>query len=170
MGALARAATDGTGLGEDERTRAQVQADAFVDLFATVLDRGVDLAGHPLPTRTARAGAQITVGAGTLLGLDHQAGHLAGYGPIPAELARELAQDATWRALLTDEHGHFTDLSTTAYRPGADLTRTVKARDLTCTFPGCARPSVVCDLDHRIEAFGFSCRSHTGWASGSRAA
>nr|KEP17251.1 hypothetical protein DA06_02060 [Georgenia sp. SUBG003] len=147
-----------------------MQADAFVDLFATVLDRGVDLAGHPLPTRTARAGAQITVGAGTLLGLDHQAGHLAGYGPIPAELARELAQDATWRALLTDEHGHFTDLSTTAYRPGADLTRTVKARDLTCTFPGCARPSVVCDLDHRIEAFGFSCRSHTGWASGSRAA
>ncbi|WP_418606296.1 hypothetical protein [Georgenia sp. SUBG003] len=33
-----------------------------------------------------------------------------------------------------------------------------------------ARASVVCDLDHRIEAFGFSCRSHTGWASGSRAA
>ncbi|WP_418606067.1 DUF222 domain-containing protein [Georgenia sp. SUBG003] len=57
LGALARAATDGTGPGEDERTRAQVQADAFVDLFATVLDRGVDLAGHPLPTGTrGRAG------------------------------------------------------------------------------------------------------------------
>ncbi|WP_143427042.1 HNH endonuclease signature motif containing protein [Georgenia soli] len=147
--ALADAAVDGDQ--SDERTREQVQADAFVDLFASVLDRGVDLAGHPLPSgRLARAGAQITVGAGTLLGLDHQAGYLAGYGPIPAELARELAQDATWRALLTDEHGHFKDLSTKAYRPGADLTRTVRARDVTCTFPGCNRPSVVCDLDHRI--------------------
>ncbi|PFG38140.1 uncharacterized protein DUF222 [Georgenia soli] len=147
--ALADAAVDGDDT--DPRSRDQVQADAFVDLFASVLDRGVDLAGHPLPSgRLARAGAQITVGAGTLLGLDHQAGYLAGYGPIPAELARELAQDATWRALLTDEHGHFKDLSTKAYRPGADLTRTVKARDITCTFPGCTRPSVVCDLDHRI--------------------
>jgi Domain of unknown function (DUF222) len=148
--ALAAAAVDGDDT--DSRSRAQVQADAFVDLFATVLDRGVDLAGHPLPASTrGRAGAQITVGAGTLLGLDHHAGFLAGYGPIPAELARQLAQDATWRALLTDEHGHFKDLSTRAYRPGADLTRTIQARDVTCTFPGCTRPSVVCDLDHRIE-------------------
>lgn len=152
LDALAEAAVADADPGEDPRTRDQVRADAFVDLFAGVLDRGVDLAGHPLPPgRVSRAGAQITVGAGTLLGLDANAGYLAGYGPIPAELARQIAQDATWRALLTDRDGHFKDLSTRAYRPGADLTRTVQARDVTCTFPGCARPSIVCDIDHRIE-------------------
>jgi hypothetical protein len=151
LDALAEAAVTGTDPGQDPRTRDQVRADAFVDLFTTVLDRGVDLAGHPLPTGTpARAGAQITVGAGTLLGLDDRAGYLAGYGPIPAELAREIAQDATWRALFTDRDGHFKDLSTRAYRPGAELSRTIRARDVTCTFPGCTRPSIVCDLDHRI--------------------
>jgi hypothetical protein len=152
LDALAEAAVADADPGEDPRTRDQVRADAFVDLFAGVLDRGVDLAGHPLPSgRAVRAGAQITIGAGTLLGLDANAGYLAGYGPIPAELARQIAQDATWRALLTDRDGHFKDLSTRAYRPGADLTRTVQARDVTCTFPGCARPSIVCDIDHRIE-------------------
>jgi hypothetical protein len=151
LDALAEAAVADTDPGQDPRTRDQVRADAFVDLFTGVLDRGVDLAGHPLPTGTpARAGAQITVGAGTLLGLDERAGYLAGYGPIPAELAREIAQDATWRALFTDRDGHFKDLSTRAYRPGAELSRTIRARDVTCTFPGCTRPSIVCDLDHRI--------------------
>ncbi|MCK6210010.1 HNH endonuclease [Georgenia sp. EYE_87] len=151
LDALAEAAVADTDPGQDPRTRDQVRADAFVDLFTAVLDRGVDLAGHPLPTGTpARAGAQITVGAGTLLGLDEAAGYLAGYGPIPAELAREIAQDATWRALFTDRDGHFAGLSTRAYRPGAELSRTVRARDVTCTFPGCTRPSIVCDLDHRI--------------------
>jgi hypothetical protein len=135
---------------EDPRTIDQITADAFVDLFATVLDRGVDLAGHPLPHR-ARHALQVTVGAGTLLGLDARPAHLGGYGPIPADLARELAQDATWRALFTDAHGAFADLGTHRYRPGADLTRTVQARHITCTFPGCCRPAIVCDLDHAIE-------------------
>jgi hypothetical protein len=136
---------------EDPRTMDQVRADAFVDLFSTVLDRGVDLAGHPLGNRARHAALQVTVGAGTLLGLDHRPAHLGGYGPIPADLARELAQDATWRGLFTDTHGAFAHLGTTRYRPGADLTRTVQARHITCTFPGCARPATVCDLDHAIE-------------------
>ena len=134
---------------EDPRTMDQVRADAFVDLFSTVLDRGVDLAGHPLGNR-ARHALQVTVGAGTLLGLDQRPAHLGGYGPIPADLARQLAQDATWRGLFTDAHGTFADLGTTRYRPGADLTRTIQARHITCTFPGCARPAIVCDLDHAI--------------------
>ena len=37
----------------------------------------------------------VTVGAGTLLGLDDKPGYLAGYGPIHAEVARELAADGT---------------------------------------------------------------------------
>ncbi|MGI8814580.1 MAG: DUF222 domain-containing protein, partial [Pseudonocardia sp.] len=36
----------------------------------------------------------VTVSIGTLLGLDEQPAELAGYGPIPASLAREIAADA----------------------------------------------------------------------------
>src|SRR5690606_17156792 len=107
--------------------------------------------GNPLPTRrnsAARVGVQVTVGAGTLLGIDDQPAQLGGYGPIPADLARRLAQDGTWRALFTDTNGHFLALGTKKYRPGADLTRTVIARDVTCCFPGCRQPAVCCDLDH----------------------
>lgn len=36
------------------------------------------------------------------------------------------------------------------YRPGERLRAYVRARELTCTFPGCTRPAVRCDLDHRV--------------------
>ena len=40
------------------------------------------------------------------------------------------------------------DLTTTAYRPTAELTALVKARDGHCRFPGCAVAARFCDLDH----------------------
>ncbi|MFC9786538.1 DUF222 domain-containing protein [Rhodococcus sp. NPDC127528] len=51
----------------------------------------------PLPKATIMVGVNVT----TLLGLDDLPGHLAGYGPIDADLARELAGDGTWRKVLT---------------------------------------------------------------------
>ena len=92
----------------------------------------------------------MTVAATTLLGLDDHPAHLGSYGPIPAQVARELAQDATWRRILTDPHRQVAAVGTTSYRPGADLTRTVAARDITCTFPGCRQPATRCEIDHRI--------------------
>ena len=65
-------------------------------------------------------------------------------------MARELAQDGTWRRLLTDPTGQVSEVGTVTYRPGADLTRTVIARDVTCTFPGCRQPASRCDLDHIV--------------------
>ncbi|WP_345038098.1 DUF222 domain-containing protein [Georgenia daeguensis] len=54
LDALAHAAmADVADRAEDPRTMDQVRADAFVDLFSTVLDRGVDLAGHPWATAPA---------------------------------------------------------------------------------------------------------------------
>jgi len=38
---------------------------------------------------------------------------------------------------------------TSAYKPTAAQARTVRARDLTCCFPGCNRPSSSAELDHR---------------------
>jgi len=37
-----------------------------------------------------------------LLGVGDDPAELVGHGPIDADLARTLAQDATWRRLLTD--------------------------------------------------------------------
>ncbi|MCF4119749.1 hypothetical protein L1785_02025 [Antribacter sp. KLBMP9083] len=51
---------------------------------------------------TVPAQVRVTVSAGTLLGLDDAPGVLAGYGPVPAEVARTLAVDGTWQRLVTD--------------------------------------------------------------------
>ena len=52
--------------------------------------------------RKIRVDLRVVIGAGTLLGLDDEPGHLAGYGPIPADMARRLAKDATMRKMFTN--------------------------------------------------------------------
>src|SRR5262249_30082841 len=75
-----------------------------------------------------------------------QPGELAGYGPIPAPLARELAGDGTWRRLVTDPlSGQLLDYGRTTYRPPAGLADFVRARDQHCIFPSCTRPAPPCD-------------------------
>ncbi len=140
------------GIDGDERTVDQRRADAFSDVFTSILDRQATPDGTPLPTRHGqRVALQVTVAASTLAGLDDAPAHLGSYGPIPAQLARELAQDATWRRVLTDPAtGQVCSVGTQGYRPGADLTRTVQARDVTCTFPGCRQPATRCEIDHRV--------------------
>ena len=138
----------------DDRTVDQRRADAFSAVFTTILDTGATPDGTALPRRHHRRwNVQVTVGAGTLLGLDDLPGELGGYGPIPADMARRLAQDGTWRRLLTDPvTGVLLDRGDATYRPGADLTDAVIARDVTCTHPYCGQPSWRCELDH-IEPF-----------------
>jgi hypothetical protein len=93
----------------------------------------------------------VTVGLTTLLGLDQLPGELAGYGPIPADQARELAAQGTWRRLLTDPvTGALLDYGTSRYTPPAHLAAHVVARDQTCVFPGCRVRADRCDLDHRV--------------------
>lgn len=72
-------------------------------MFVDAVLSGVPIDG--LPTAQGRAPAiEVRVGLQTLLGLDDEPGDLAGYGPIPAGLARDLAGDrtGTWRRVLTD--------------------------------------------------------------------
>jgi hypothetical protein len=105
-----------------------------------------------------RSGAEIlvTVDMATLLGLADTPGELAGYGPINADLARELARDGELRRLVTDPvTGAPVDLGRTRYRPSTSLRRMLEARDPTCRFPGCQRPARACDIDHV-----------TGWVDG----
>jgi len=93
----------------------------------------------------------VSVPLATLFGLDEQPGELAGYGPIPAALARRIAADptGTWRRLITDERGRLLDYGRSTYRPPQDLTEHVIARDRTCRFPNCNRQARHCELDHQ---------------------
>ncbi|WP_284293938.1 DUF222 domain-containing protein [Luteimicrobium album] len=104
---------------------------------------------------TVRTVVHVTVAASTLLGLDDEPGELRGFGPIPASLARGLASgpNVTWQRILTDPAtGVATDVSRRTYRPGVVLGDLVRARDETCTFPGCRVPAWRCDLGH-VEPF-----------------
>ncbi len=74
---------------------------------------------------------------------------LAGHGPIPPQLARELAGDADWIRFTTDpQTGELLDLAPRRYRPSRRLAAFIRARQPVCTWPGCNQPSERCDLDH----------------------
>jgi hypothetical protein len=144
------AAADASASVLDDRTADQRRADAFVSIFTTIADTGVLPCGEHLPVRRGtRPHIQVTVAASTLLGLDEAPAELAGFGPIPAGVARQIATDGTWRRLLTDaQDGTLVERGSTTYRPGAVLGAHVIARDVVCTFPGCVRTAKNCELDH----------------------
>ncbi len=84
-------------------------------------------------------------------GIDDEPGELAGYGAIPAELAREIAADGVWKRLVTDPlSGALLDHGRTTYRPPAALADHVRARDGRCRFPTCRRQAGNCELDHVV--------------------
>lgn len=138
------------------RTIDQCRADAFAEMAWLALDTG-HLGGCPDGTKLARPRGnrprvQLTVPASTLLGLDQQPGQLNGYGPIPASLARAIAEHGDWYRILTDPlSGTVLDVGTTRYAPPADLALHVQTRDRTCRGPGCGQPAHRTDLDHTIE-------------------
>jgi len=139
------------GRGADAATAKRASTDAEPGAISDGAGPGPAPLWRRLATRGRhRAHLHVTVSGTTLLGLDDEPGDLAGYGPIPADVAREIARDATWRAVLTDARlGTVTAVGENSYRPGAVLSRDVMARDRTCTFPGCSQPAYRCDLDHR---------------------
>ena len=113
----------------------------------------------------------VTLGLGTLAGLDNLPGKLAGFGAIPPGLARSIAKSAaTITTLLTDpETGAITDAGALVYRPRQALRDQIAALLSTCQFPSCRQPVWRCDIDHR-EPFdhqnpdkgGHTTRENTG--------
>jgi Domain of unknown function (DUF222) len=139
----------------DGRTMDQLRIDALVQMAQDSLRTGRlggDGGGQRLATAHGRRPLiQVTVPFSTLLGLGDQPGELAGYGPIPASMARRIAADGTWRRLLTDPaSGALLDYGKTRYQPPPDLVDHVIARDRRCRFPGCGQPAYRCQIDHTI--------------------
>ncbi|MEX5708746.1 DUF222 domain-containing protein [Parafrankia sp. FMc6] len=125
----------------DDRTRAQIRADVLVDLLT-----GRGSHATPMP-----CDIQVVVPATTLMGLSDDPGEIPGYGPIPARIAREMAKrpGSTWRRILTDPQGHLIEVADRRL-PSAAQVRHVRARNRTCVFTGCTRPSRRTDTDHTI--------------------
>jgi hypothetical protein len=151
------AKTDG-----DERTADQRRADVLGDLLTNPGPFEGELTPRPQPQ------VVVTVPMETLLGRSEAPGNLEGYGPVAASIAREVAERGTWRCAVVDGvHGTLLGLGratyTPDYRPGKPLVDFVRARDATCTFPGCFRSAQRCDLDHRVRhPAGPTCECNLG--------
>jgi len=132
----------------ETRTIDQLRADVFTDL----------LQGHTTTTGRSVSGPRgvvdIHVDLVTLAELTDTPGDLAGYGPVIADIARQVADtqhDTEWRYTITHpDSGAPIATGTTRRRPTAAQRRIVEARHPVCIFPGCRMPATACDLDHRI--------------------
>ncbi len=120
----------------DRRTAAQIRADVFLDLLA-----GAD---PTIPANQGGAGAvnpgprkgsvHLTIELETLLCLNDHPGELDGFGPVVADIARQVAdglQDVpNWRFVLTDQ-GRVIHEGRLRYRPTAAQKSYVRARTNT---------------------------------------
>jgi hypothetical protein len=130
----------------EPRSMDQLRADIFLDLL-----EGANSAASP---RVGRGVVDIQVDLETLMNLSESGGELAGYGPVVADIARQVTDrqsDSEWRFTVTHpDSGLPVHNGVTRRRPATGQRRHVETRDRTCVFPGCRMPAVNCDLDHRI--------------------
>ena len=135
---------------EDPRSKVQRRADALVAMAAghTHLACGCARADCPAAGQgkpLAQVVIQVIAEQGAVEGRSEHPGYLAGFGPIPAPLLRELAATAKLKPLAVP-----CAAAEPGYRPSAAQAEFVRCRDLTCRFPGCEAPAQVCDIDHTI--------------------
>lgn len=125
---------------DPSKTMDQLRADIFAELLTGTGD---------LP----RAGrVNLTVDLATLAQLQDHAGDLAGYGPVIADISRQLTRQLgegvwDWSVTHPDTGMPIAD-GTTRRRPTASQLRKVRARNRTCVAPGCRMPVIDCDIDH----------------------
>jgi hypothetical protein len=158
------------------------RADALTSIASAYLASSAEIV---IPHRRPIS-VNVTIDLPTLLGLAENPGQLAGYGAIPASVARELAADGKWKRFITDpQTGNLLDYGRQSYEPPQALIDFLIARDRTCRFPGCRRSAALSDLDHAQswesggetspENLGALCRrhhrlkTHNGWKVDSHA-
>ncbi|MEY4901768.1 MAG: hypothetical protein RLZZ190_495 [Actinomycetota bacterium] len=132
-------------LPDEHRSMDMKRADALTSIATWSLQQStVDVKVHRRPVTV-----NITIDLPTLLGLAENPGQLAGYGAIPASVARALASDGKWQRFITDpQTGTLLDYGRESYEPPQALVDFLIARDRTCRFPGCRQSAARADLDH----------------------
>ena len=132
----------------ETRTMDQLRADVYMDLLQGIVPTGCEE-----PSMHIAGGVEIVCDLATLLELDDHPGELSGYGPVIADIARQIARrqlDSDWRYTLVDDTGQPVHVGTTSRRPTPTQKRRIQARHRTCVFPGCRMPAIVCDIDHSV--------------------
>jgi len=130
----------------DKRRIDQIRADILLDLLTGRNQSEQGSAGD-------RGAVEIRVDLTTLAGIDDQPGEIPGWGPVVADVARQIvdeASDSEWRIIPIDENGQPVGVVTTRRRPTTAQKRQVATRNPTCVFPGCRMPATECDLNHEI--------------------
>ncbi len=146
------------------RSLEQRRADVFTDLLlgspttAEAPGSAIDdtngnasAPAHSAPATLAGSEIAVVIDLATLLRLAENPAEMSGCGPVPAEIARQLAADTRWRAWITTTTAASTQVVATSpstYRPTAALARLIRAREPQCRMPGCR--SQITDLDHVI--------------------
>ncbi len=129
----------------DRRRIDQIRADILLDLLTGKAQSN---------SATSDTGVvEIRVNMATLTGIDDDPGEIPGFGPVLADVARQIvdeASDSEWRIVPVDENGHPVGVVTTKRRPSTTQKRVVETRNPTCAFPGCRMPADQCDLNHEI--------------------
>ena len=151
----------------DRRPIDQIRADILLDLLN---GRNQNIEKIPAGDRGV---VDIRVDMTTLAGIDDQPGEIPGFGPVIADVARQIvdeASDAEWRIIPVDENGHPVGVVTTKRRPTTTQKRIVEVRNPTCVYPGCRFDSAQCELNHEtpwaqthrttIPELGPLCRHH----------
>jgi len=133
------------GAGET-RTMDQLRSDVFLDLLNGGASGGKGSG--------SRGTLDMRIDLTTLARMNDKPGELAGFGPVTADVARQVAQqshDFEWRYTVTDPvTGDIVANGTTQRRPNAKQRRFVQSRDPVCIFPGCRMPATESDIDHTV--------------------
>ncbi|WP_299575761.1 HNH endonuclease signature motif containing protein [uncultured Williamsia sp.] len=162
-------------VGDGDRSHAQIMADTVVERL-TGKARAEDVA----------VSVDVVVSADVLVGDSSAAAEVPGYGPIPADTARDLIADTldadalvTLRRLFAaPDSGALVAMESKARIFPSGLRRFITRRDVSCRFPYCDAP--IAEIDHAhphhdggptdaLNALG-ECRTHNrqkenpGWA------
>ena len=125
----------------DPRTLDQIRADVFLDL----------LNGRSPETPDGRGITDMVCDLETLAGLADRAAELPGVGYIAADVARRVFAGTPGnehRFTVVDDAGQVVASGLVRRRPSVQQRRRIEARNRTCVFVGCRRPSIKCDIDH----------------------
>ncbi len=113
------------------------------------------LAGAPLAVPGLGTGAGGGTGAGAGAGVGHGAGtdpfgtaELDHAGPVPPELVRQLACDASVMRVVLGPRSEPLDVGRRTPVVPPAIRRAVILRDRHCRFPGCDRPPAWCECHH----------------------
>ena len=136
--------------GEDAAEWSVLSADMKrADALTAIASQALDSMANDVQPHRRPITISVAIDLPTLLGLAENPGQLAGYGAIPASVARRLAADGNWQRFVSDPTtGNLLDFGREKYTPPQELVDYLLARDRVCRFPGCRRTGQSSDIDH----------------------